>query len=151
MPYVCAPGRSQVDGQCSALREKEEPRSCTYVQPATTPPSSSALCDLSPDVCDYLNRNSWIKSDPCRGDDRRSRCATPSPLSCWELFLEKRVSIATLFDSMRPASYTSQISLQLGSVLKTSKIDSATEMDSSACQPRAIDDRIAWQFTQPAF
>lgn len=48
-----------------------------YVQPATTP-RSSALCDLSP-VCNYLNRNSWMKSDSCRGDDRRSlRNVAPS-------------------------------------------------------------------------
>lgn len=49
-------------------RKKRAPE--LYVQPATTP-RASALCDPSP-VCDYLSRNSWMKSDPCRGDDRRS-------------------------------------------------------------------------------
>jgi len=46
---------------------------------------------------------------------------------------------------------TSRISLELGSVSKTLKTDGMTEMNSLACQPRTIDDRIAWQFTQPVF
>lgn len=101
MPYVCAPGRSQVDGQRSALREKEEPRVVRAACNNST--LSSALCDLSP-VCDYLSRNSWMKSDPVAVAMISATPSPPMPLSCQELFLENRVSIAMLFDSMRPAS-----------------------------------------------
>lgn len=110
MPCVCAPGRDQVDGQCSALREKEEPR---VVRAACN--NSALLRALS--VTYLLSVTTWAGIPGWRAIRAVAtivaRCATPSPpvpVSCQELFLEKRVSIATLFDSMRPATYFSDFS-----------------------------------------
>lgn len=154
MPYVCAPGRGQVDGQCSALREKEEPR---VVRAACN--NSALLRSLWPIPCSlWLPEQEFLdeeRSVPC-GDDRRSprdavtAKAGPPPIMSGIIFGE------TSFDRyiylIRCARLpTSRISLEFGSVSKTREIDGATEMDSLACQLRTIDDRIAWKFTQPAF
>lgn len=104
MPYVCTLGRGQVDGQCSALREKGD-CVCSLQQLR----SFSLLLYLSP-VCDYLSRNSWMKGDLCRAATTIvARCATPvanADTLCQKLFLEKRVS-RSLFDSTRSPPYLS--------------------------------------------
>lgn len=120
MPYVCAPGRGQVDGQCSALREKEEAPSCTCsLQQLRAPPLS---------VTHPLSVTTWTGIPRWRAIRAVAtivvHCATPSPpmpVSCQELFLEERVSIAIHYLIRCARLPTSQISLRLGSVSKTRK------------------------------
>lgn len=67
MPCVCALGRGQVDGQCSALPEREAPELCSSCNNFAA--RAPHLCSLALAVtylfvCDYLRRNSWMKGDP---------------------------------------------------------------------------------------
>lgn len=101
MPYVCTLGRGQVDGQCSALREKGD-CVCSLQQLRALSLSLSLFLYLSP-VCDYLSRNSWMKGDPCRAATTIvARCATlVADTLCQKLFLEKRVSIGIRYSIRR--------------------------------------------------
>jgi len=160
MPYVYAPGRGQVDGQCSALQEKEESR---VVRAACN--NSALLRSLWPIPCILCIPCLWLPeqkfldeewSVPC-GDDRSLRDVAPSPPMPYHvriIFRETSFDCYTIFDSL--GFPTSQISPKLGNIhsktdARQTQRNGTTEMDSLACQPRTIDDYIAWQFTQPVF
>lgn len=152
MPYVCAPGRGQVDGQCSALREKEEAPSCTCsLQQLRAPPLS---------VTHPLSVTTWTGIPRWRAIRAVAtivvHCATPSPpmpgIMSGIIFGETSFDCYTIwFDApgFLPLRFLSD-SAAFRKRVKTDG-DGATEMDFLACQSRTIGDRIAWQFTQPAF